>query len=133
MAGDGGSSTPDAADFRRSAQSQGKDYEWFKREKDDILAKYDTVYGNGDYNEFITNGWPSSAVRGVIKYTVQNGNHDARGPNEYELCRFFEWNANGNNESKWPVYTYDRKSFKLERHLDCSDANLKQFITPAPT
>eukprot|EP00746_Dinoflagellata_sp_MGD_P028974 gnl/MRDRNA2_/MRDRNA2_168561_c0_seq1.p1 gnl/MRDRNA2_/MRDRNA2_168561_c0~~gnl/MRDRNA2_/MRDRNA2_168561_c0_seq1.p1 ORF type:complete len:252 (-),score=30.35 gnl/MRDRNA2_/MRDRNA2_168561_c0_seq1:70-825(-) len=109
--GDGGSHTPGDQSDRLSPQSQGKDYTWFKSQKDGILAKYNTVYGIGDYNEFITNGLPKSAVAGIFRYTLSS----EPAPTDEQMCHMLRF-----QRTTWPIYAYDRKSLTIERYLDCS-------------
>jgi len=109
--GDGGSHTPGSASYRLGLHAAGKGYEWFKRQKNGILAKYNTVYGNSDYNEFITNGLSWSSVAGIFRNVRSHSDE----PTDKELCQFMRG-------GRWPVYAYDRKSsspLKIDRYLDC--------------
>jgi len=110
--GDGGSHTPAGSSFRASPESEGKDYSWFKSEKDHILSLYNTVYHNHDYNEFIANGLSKEAVAGILRYTHSH----APGPTDKELCNFLCWRV---GSGKWPVFAYNRASLSVERHLSC--------------
>merc|ERR1719161_1072371 len=58
--GDGGSHTPEGHHWRVGVQTAQAPYSWFKEEKNSILAQYNTVYHNSDYNEFIVNGLSKS-------------------------------------------------------------------------
>jgi len=108
--GDGGSHTPGFQ--RRSVESMGKDYKWFTSQKARILARYNTVYGVHDYNEFITKGLSKSAVAGILHYTRS---HSAK-PSDGAMCNFLRRNVHG---GKWPIYAYDRTSLRIERYLNC--------------
>merc|ERR1719464_1646852 len=109
---DGGSHTPGGASWRRQPVSEGKDYAWFKSEKDGILAKYNTVYRIHDYNEFITNGLAKKAIAGVMHNTHAHGS----GPTDKEMCNFLTRRVGAGS---WPVYAYYRGTLTLEHTLDC--------------
>eukprot|EP00413_Alexandrium_margalefii_P010813 CAMPEP_0204528566 /NCGR_PEP_ID=MMETSP0661-20131031/9595_1 /ASSEMBLY_ACC=CAM_ASM_000606 /TAXON_ID=109239 /ORGANISM="Alexandrium margalefi, Strain AMGDE01CS-322" /LENGTH=255 /DNA_ID=CAMNT_0051534547 /DNA_START=68 /DNA_END=835 /DNA_ORIENTATION=- len=110
---DGGSHTPPGSSWRRLPESEGKDYGWFKTEKDHILSLYNTVYHNHDYNEFITNGFSRQAIAGVLHYTRTR----SPGPTDKSMCSFLCLEV---GSGAWPVYAYSRGSLHLERHLNCT-------------
>lgn len=121
--GDGGSHTPESADWRLTMKQAGKDFQWFDSQKRMILAKYNTVYKVHDYNEFIINGVPDSAVVGVFHY---------EGGQEYvsdnDLCSFLNRNVRNKPPDGWPVYGYnyqtsrsdEKASLRIEKHIHCS-------------
>mmetsp|Transcript_49713 Transcript_49713/g.93096 ORF Transcript_49713/g.93096 Transcript_49713/m.93096 type:complete len:378 (-) Transcript_49713:350-1483(-) len=115
--GDGGSNTHPSADWRLSMESQGKSYEWFTSQKNAILAKYNTVYGNHDYNEFITNGMRASAIAGIL-FWERSSKWDQQKVSDAELCSFLKQNAPG-RLTPWPVYGYTYGELKIIRHLSC--------------
>lgn len=117
--GDGGSHTPGTPDWMLSMESQGKDYSWFTSQKNAILAKYNTVYGIRDYNEFITNGVRPSAVAGILK-NERSSHSDQDKISERDLCSFLTKNV-PERTSPWPVYGYDygTGSLKIIKHLSC--------------
>jgi len=115
--GDGGSHTPDTRDWRLPWESQGNSYEWFTSQKNAILAKYNTVYGNHDYNEFITNGMRASAIAGIL-FWERSSKWDQQKVSDAELCSFLKQNAPG-RLTPWPVYGYTYGELKIIRHLSC--------------
>lgn len=115
--GDGGSHTPATKDWRLPMESTNNDYNWFTKQKNAILAKYNTVYHNHDYNEFITNGVRPSAVAGVLKFKRASQSDKNKVP-EKDMCSFLAKNV-PNRTAPWPVYEYDYGELNIIKHLDC--------------
>jgi len=110
--GDGGSHTPVSKAFTMTAWAAGEDYHWFKSQKDAVLAEYNSVYHHHDYNEFITNGLPKSAVAGVLRYTRSH----QPGPTDEEMCNLMNRRVHA---GRWPIYAYNRFALTIERYIDC--------------
>mmetsp|Transcript_91332 Transcript_91332/g.284632 ORF Transcript_91332/g.284632 Transcript_91332/m.284632 type:complete len:357 (+) Transcript_91332:61-1131(+) len=110
--GDGGSQTPVSKAWSMTVLAAGKDYHWFKSQKDAILAKYNTVYGHNDYNEFIVNGLPKSAVAGILRFTTSH----KPGPTDEEMCNLMNRRVHA---GRWPIYAYNRFALTIERYIDC--------------
>jgi len=125
--GDGGNHIPGIADWRKTILEQGKSYEWFTQQKNGILAQYNTVYHNHDYNEFDTNGLSPDGVAGVF---VNEQFGSTGGPSEQTMCAFL-MHANPNKKT-WPVYGYKWYSLYIKDVLNCGGGPAPS-PTPTPT
>jgi len=113
--GDGGSHTPGTPDWRIALYKSGDSYEWFTQKKNAILAKYNTVFKNHDYNEFDTNGLSPDGLAGVFV----NEQWIKTGPSSTTMCTFL-MRANPSKTS-WPVYGYKWHKMYIKEVLNCFD------------
>jgi len=126
--GDGGSHTPGTSDWRKTILEVGKSYDWFAQQKNSILAKYNTVYGNHDYNEFDTNGLSPESLAGVfVNEQVHYSSKPV--PSGQTMCSFL-MRVNP-SKSTWPVYGYKWHSLYIKETLSCGHAP-RPAPTPAP-
>lgn len=112
--GDGANHIPPDAYWRKTLAVTGSSYEWFTEQKNGILARYNTVYGNHDYNEFDTNGLAPTGLAGVF---VNEQLGSKAGPSSDTMCQFL-MNANP-SKSKWPIYGYKWNQLYLKETLHC--------------
>jgi len=112
--GDGASHTPSTAEWRIPLYVSGQTYDWFTQKKKAILAKYNTVYKNHDYNEFDTNGLSPEGLAGVFV----NEQKTKPGPSSATMCTFL-MKANP-SKSSWPVYGYKWHNLYIKEFLKCA-------------
>jgi len=129
-ASDGYECGDDAISRKPIANYSQKVYAWFTAQKNAILAKYDTLIGNHDWNEFTTNGFSAADLAGVLENDLAPPSV-ATPPTDAQLCSFFR-TVVPERESPWPVYGYNRTGphLHIKRHLSCGgEASLRN--TPA--
>jgi len=122
--GDGANHIPSTKDWRLNILDQGKTYDWFTQQKNQVLAKYNTVYRNHDYNEFDTNGLSFDGVAGVF---VNEQHGQKPGPSKETMCNFFMEGVNP-DQNTWTIYGYKWHSLYVKDTLNCQSSNATKMI-----
>lgn len=110
-----------------------KDWEWFNDQKNQILARFDTVYKSGhDYNQFDANGVSPADLAGVFHYTQYTTTKQP--PSEADMCNFFK-KVNPARTTPWPVYNYtwhEHGELTIERYLNCGSVSANASAVADP-